>query len=80
MDQGSITTSHAEPQKWADSLNRPWIGAMEATMFTGWIYTFLLPYAHDLKVDHPEMLKDIVTGKKKNGRICPGFLKMLISW
>ena len=45
VDQGSITTSHAELQKWADSLDRPWIGAMEATMFTGWIYDFLRPYA-----------------------------------
>jgi transposase len=69
VDQGSITTSHAELQRWADSLDRPWIGAMEATMFTGWIYDFLRPYAHDLKVGHPEMLKAIVAGKKKNDRI-----------
>ena len=43
-----------------------WIGAMEATLFTGWIYDYLLPYALELKVAHPEMLKAITASKKKN--------------
>ena len=41
---------------------------MEATIFTGWVYDFLKPYAVDLKVAHPEMLKAITTAKKKNDR------------
>ncbi|WP_041245270.1 transposase [Geotalea uraniireducens] len=41
---------------------------MEATIFTGWIYDFLTPYAVDLKVAHPEMLKAITAAKKKNDR------------
>ena len=46
----------------------PWVGAMEATIFTGWVYDFLKPYAVDLKVAHPEMLKAITAAKKKNDR------------
>jgi transposase len=41
---------------------------MEATIFTGWIYDFLTPFAVDLKVAHPAMLKAITTAKKKNDR------------
>jgi transposase len=41
---------------------------MEATIFTGWIYDFLAPFALDLKVAHPEMLKAITAAKKKNNR------------
>jgi transposase len=41
---------------------------MEATIFTGWIYDFLKPYAFELKVAHPEMLKAITAAKKKNDR------------
>jgi transposase len=39
---------------------------MEATLFTGWIYDYLLPHAKELKVAHPEMLKAISAAKKKN--------------
>ena len=42
---------------------------MEATLFTGWIYDFLLPHADELKVGHPAMLKAICASKKKNDRI-----------
>lgn len=41
---------------------------MEATMFTGWIYDFLQPYASELKVAHPAMLKALAAAKNKNDR------------
>jgi len=47
----------------------PWSGAMEATMFTGWIYDHLKPHAAALKVAHPLMLRAIAAAKKKNDRI-----------
>jgi transposase len=43
-------------------------GLREATLFTGWIYDFLKPFAKDLVVAHPEMLKAITAAKKKNDR------------
>lgn len=46
-----------------------WYGAMEATLFSGWIYDTLKPYTAQLEMAHPAMLKAIVAGKKKNDRI-----------
>jgi transposase len=51
-----------------DELPGPWYGAMEATLFTGWVYDFLKPHAVELKVAHPAMLKAITAAKKKNDR------------
>src|SRR6202163_1837913 len=46
--------------------------AMEATIFTGWIYDHLLPHAEQVKVAHPLMLRAIAAAKKKNDRIDAG--------
>jgi hypothetical protein len=42
--------------------------AMEATIFTGWIYDYLLPHAEKVKVAHPLMLRAIAAAKKKTTR------------
>jgi len=68
VDQGAVSADRASLRHWLDTIPGPWVGAMEATMFTGWIYDFLLPHADALKVAHPEMLKAIVAAKKKNDR------------
>ena len=54
---------------WAEARSRPWWGAMEATLFTGWIYDHLKPLAQELKVAHPAMLKAIAASKKKNDKV-----------
>ena len=46
--------------------------AMEATIFTGWIYDHLLPHAEKVKVAHPLMLRAIAAAKKKNDKIDAG--------
>jgi hypothetical protein len=46
--------------------------AMEATIFTGWIYDHLLPNAQQVKVAHPLMLPAIATAKKKDDRLDSG--------
>ncbi|OGR05997.1 MAG: IS110 family transposase [Deltaproteobacteria bacterium RIFOXYD12_FULL_53_23] len=66
--QGVVSTGRNELQQWLVDLPGPWMGAMEATLFTGWIYDFLKPHAVELKVAHPEMLKAITAAKKKNDR------------
>src|SRR5208283_2552741 len=35
------------------TLPQPWSAALEATMFSGWIYDHLKPHAAALKVAHP---------------------------
>ena len=66
VDQGVISATRESLSHWVDERTAPWIGAMEATLFTGWIYDNLLPHAEELKVAHPEMLKAITASKKKN--------------
>src|SRR5206468_12727517 len=46
--------------------------AIEATIFSGWIYDHLLPHAQQVKVAHPLMLRAIAAAKKKNDRIDAG--------
>ena len=47
------------------TLPRPWTVAMEATIFTGWIYDHLLPHAQQVKMAHPLMLRAIAAPKRK---------------
>jgi len=54
------------------TLPQPRTIAMEATMFSGWIYDHLLPHAAAVKVAHPLMLRAIAAAKKKNDRIDAG--------
>lgn len=68
IEQGIIDADRKSLSEWVNNLPGPWIGAMEATIFTGWIYDFLRSFAVDLKVAHPEMLKAITAAKKKNDR------------
>jgi hypothetical protein len=66
--QGKVKAERRALQQWLVDLPGSWVGAMEATMFTGWIYDFLKPYAVELQVAHPAMLKAITAAKKKNDR------------
>jgi len=66
--QGTVNANRMALHQWLMELKTPWSGAMEATLFTGWIYDFLRPHAVELKVAHPEMLKAITAAKKKNDR------------
>lgn len=66
--QGVVGTERKALRQWLAELPGPWMGALEATLFTGWIYDFLKPHAVELKVAHPEMLKAITAAKKKNDR------------
>lgn len=66
--QGVVSAERKALQQWMSELPGPWMGALEATLFTGWIYDFLRPHAVELKVAHPEMLKAITAAKKKNDR------------
>jgi transposase len=70
--QGTIGATRNELDTWMTTLPQPWTVAMEATIFTGWIYDHLLPHAAQVKVAHPVMLRAIAASKKKNDRIDAG--------
>jgi hypothetical protein len=61
--EGSLSATRLDLDQWMRSLPHPWSAAMEATMFTGWIYDHLKPQAVVLKVAHPLMLRAIAAAK-----------------
>ena len=67
--EGTIPATRFDLDRWMRSLPQPWTAAMEATVFTGWIYDHLQPHAAELKVAHPLMLRAIAAAKKKNDRV-----------
>jgi transposase len=67
--EGKVAATREALNTWAAAIEHPWVGALEATMFSGWIYDHLAPQAIELQVAHPAMLKAIACGKKKNDRL-----------
>jgi transposase len=67
--EGKINSSRRELDAWVSTLPQPRMMAMEATIFTGWIYDYLLPHAESVKVAHPLMLRAIAAAKKKNDKV-----------
>jgi len=67
--EGAIPATRLDLDRWMKTLPQPRTAAMEATVFTGWIYDHLLPHATALKVAHPLMLRAIAAAKKKNDRV-----------
>ena len=43
--EGKVGATRLELDRWMKTLPQPWTAAMEATMFTGWIYDHLRPHA-----------------------------------
>src|SRR5258708_34245887 len=69
--EGTFPATRLDLDLWMKTLPQPWSAAMEATMFTGWIYDHLKPHAVALKVAHPLMLRAIALAKKKNDPSMP---------
>jgi transposase len=67
--EGKIGSNRRELDARIRTLPHPRMMAMEATIFTGWIYDYLLPHAGKVKVAHPLMLRAIAAAKKKNDKI-----------
>ena len=67
--EGVLNATRQALDQWVETLPRPWMGAMEATIFTSWVYDHLKPHARALKVAHPLMLRAIADAKRKNDRI-----------
>lgn len=69
VEEGRVVAERQILRRWAEARSTPWRGAMEATLFSGWIYDTLKPYAQQLEMAHPAMLKAIGAAKKKSDRI-----------
>jgi transposase len=69
VKEGRIQATHAGLAEWVAQQKARWKGAMEATMFAGWIYDDLTPHAVELKVAHPALLEAIAAGKHASDRL-----------
>lgn len=69
LEEGTIASQRNALRTWAAAHRQPWRGAMEATLFSGWIYDTLKPYSAELEMAHPAKMKAISAGKKKSDRI-----------
>jgi len=78
MASGSFKARRDYIREWAAERTTPWIGGMEATLFTGFVYDVLQPYAVDLQVGHPLQLKAISWAKHKSDRIDAEMLANLL--
>jgi transposase len=69
VETGSFVRTRTALNDFANRIKRPWEGVMEATLFTGFVYDTLKPYAKELLVGNPLQIKAIAYAKKKNDRI-----------
>jgi transposase len=69
VEEGKLRATHDVLRQWAAKHQEPWHGAMEATLFSGWIYDTLKPFAAELQMGHPAMMKAIGASKKKNDKL-----------
>jgi hypothetical protein len=65
QQEGKIGSTRRDLDAWIRTLPQPRMIAMEATIFTGWIYDHLLPHAEKVKVAHPLMLRQTVQMKNR---------------
>ena len=69
VEEGKLRAAHDVLRQWAGKRQEPWRGAMEATLFSGWIYDTLQPFAGELQMGHPALMKAIGASKKKNDQL-----------
>jgi transposase len=69
LEEGKLRATHQVLRGWAQKRREAWHGAMEATLFSSWIYDVLKPFAAELQMGNPSMMKAIGASKKKNDRL-----------
>lgn len=67
--EGKLAAKRSTLREWAEKRTQPWHGAMEATLFSSWIYDTLKPYAAKLEMGHPARMKAIGASKKKSDKL-----------
>src|ERR1700692_150185 len=65
VEEDTLEAERTVLRRWAAARKRAWHGAMEATIFSAWIYDTLKPYAQQLSMGHPAKMK----GKNKSDQI-----------
>jgi len=69
VEEGKLRATRQALRAWAEKRTEAWQGAMEATLFSSWIYDGLKPFAAELQMGNPSMMKAIGAAKKKNDKL-----------
>jgi transposase len=69
VEEGRLKATRQTLRDWAGKRKQPWHGAMEATLFSGWIFEVLKPFAGKLEIGNPVMMKAIAAAKKKSDKL-----------
>jgi transposase len=69
VEEGTVRATRQKLCQWAQKRQEPWHGAMEATLLSSWIYDSLKPFAAELQMGNPSMMKAISAAKKKNDKL-----------
>jgi transposase len=69
IEEGKLRATRQALREWAQKRTEPWHGAMEATLFSAWIYDTLKPFAATLQMGNPSMMKAIGAAKKKSDKL-----------
>ena len=79
VEEGRLRATHEALRQWAGKRPEPWHGATEATLFSGWIYDTLKPFAAKLQMGHPAQMKAIEFWGKLNdyARTHPDFMPII---
>jgi transposase len=69
LQEGAIAATRTALGSLQECFPQPWMAAMEATMFSAWIYDQMRGRGGTVKVGHSTMLRAIAAGKRKNDRV-----------
>src|ERR1017187_10574875 len=65
LEEGKLRATRQVLRQWAQERKEAWQGAMEATRFRGWVCDTLKPFAAELRMGGPALMKAIGASKKK---------------
>jgi transposase len=71
QQEGKIGSTRRELDSWIRNLPQPRTIAMEATIFTGWIYDHLIPHAEKVKVAPPLISEPLRRPRRRTTRSMP---------
>ncbi len=69
VGEEKLAATRGALRAWAARAPRPLVAGLEATLFSHWIYSALVPLVDDVVMGHPARMRAISCGKKKNDRL-----------
>lgn len=67
--EGTVKSTRADLDAWLKTVPAPWVGGMETTMFSHWIYYHLKERGADVRMGHAARMKAIGAGKQKSDEL-----------